>query len=235
MTSLAADKVENLALGQTVTNLDEDAGITHYYKFTVKSPGIVDISAAGVNGSYYTGIYVSLCDAKGKALSTDYVNATSSLESSQSVTFGVNKGTYQIKIETPYKFVLGAVYQKWPEKSGNTRTKAVALKKGALKKGVVGIGEPAKKADWYKITLKKAAKIKLEFAAQSNGSLYAMVVPSKGTKIGGTSTMYAWNRKVTSTLSTTTGKKLPAGTYYIKVYRGTANSSINGAYTLKYK
>lgn len=236
MTALAENKSENIAFGQTVTNTDENSGIVHYYKFTVKNPGAVSISAMGVNGSYYTGLNITLCTAKGKELSTDYVNAASSYEDLQQVTFGVNKGTYQIKVQTPYKFVLAATYQKWPDTNGKTRTKAVSLKKKVVKKGVVGIGESAKKSDWYKITLTKSAKIKLEFAAQSSAYIYAMVIPSKGTKIGGSSTLYAYNRTVSTTLQTTTGKKLPAGTYYIRVWRGSSGkSSTNGIYTLKWK
>lgn len=236
MTSLAANKVEGIAFGQTVTNMDEDASIVHYYKFTVKKPGAISISAMGANGNYSVGLNISLCNAKGKVLSTSYVNANSSYVDSQSVIFGVNKGTYQIRIQTPYRFALIAGYKNWPEKSGNVRTKAVSLKKKAVKKGVVGIGESAKKADWYKITLKSPAKITLEFATQSNNYLYAMIVPSKKTKISGTGKMPAKNNSCQSTFSTTTGKKLPAGTYYIKVWRGDyANSSTNGIYTLKWK
>lgn len=236
MTSLAANKVENIAFGQNVTNVDEDASITHYYKFTVKKPGAVFVGAVGVNGSYPMGLNISLCNAKGKVLSTNYVNSMSSDENSREVMFAVNKGTYQIKIQTPYKFVITTSYQNWPEKCGNVRTKAVSLKKKVLKKGVVGIGESAKKADWYKITLKKSAKITLEFASQSNNYLYAMVVPSKKTKIGGTGRMYVKNASYRTTFTTTAGKKLPAGTYYIKVWRGdSGNSSTNGIYTLKWK
>lgn len=236
MTTFAANKVENIAFGQSVANTDEDFSIVHYYKFTVKNPGAINISAVGVNGSYSTGLNISLCNAQGKVLSTNYVNAASAYEDLQSVTFGVNKGTYQIKIQTPYRYVVAASYKKWPDTNGKTRTKAVALKKKVVKKGVVGIGESAKKADWYKITLTKSAKIKLEFAAQSNTYLYAMVVPSKGAKISGTLNLYAYNKAITTTLQTTTGKKLPAGTYYIKVWRGSSGkSTTSGIYTLKWK
>lgn len=236
MTSLAADKVEGIAFGQTVTNTDEDASITHYYKFTVKKSGVINISAAGVSGNYPVGLNISLCNAKGKVLSTDYVNAMSSYTDSQSVTFGVNQGTYRIKVQTPYRFVLAATYKSWPEKNGKTRTKAVSLKKKAVKKGVVGIGESAKKADWYKITLTKPAKIKLEFSVSANNYIYATIMPSKKTKINGSGVLSARNGTVENVFYSTGNKKLPAGTYYIRVWRGNyANSSTNGIYTLKWK
>lgn len=236
MTSMAANKVETIGMGQEITNFDEDASITHYYKFNVKKPGAVFVSAVGVNGNYFVGLNISLCNAKGKVLSTNYVNSASSYEDSREVMFAVNKGTYQIKIQTPYRFALTSSFSAWPEKSGKVRTKAVALKKKVQKKGVVGIGESVKKADWYKITLKKPAKITLEFAVQSNNYLYAMIVPSKKTKIGGNGRMYARNAVYKSTFTTTTGKKLPAGTYYIKVWRGDyGNAATNGVYSLKWK
>ena len=235
MTTFAANKVENLALGQTVANTDEDASITHYYKFSVKKAGRISISAAAVSGNYALPLQISLCNAKGKVLDTKSLNAMSSVQSMVAVEYGVNKGTYQLKVQTPYKYTLIAAYEKWDEKSGSTQKKAVALKKKSLKKGVVGIGESAKKADWYKVVLRKPAKIKLEFSTASSNYFYATIIPSKSTKIRGTYTLYSWNRALTGTFGTTTGKKLPAGTYYIKVYRGTRDTKINGIYTLKWK
>ncbi len=237
MTTFAANKVENLALGQTIANTDEDASITHYYRFSVKKSGYLAVSGVAVSGSYTLPLQISLCNAKGKVLDTQSVNATSSVASMQELGFGVNKGTYQLKVQTPYKYTLIAAYKKWDEKSGSTQKKAVALKKKSLKKGVVGIGESAKKVDWYKITLKKPATIQLEFETLSNGYLYATFVPSRSTrtKIKGSYTVYSWNRKVPFTMSGTVSKKLPVGTYYIKVYRGSSDSRINGVYTLKWK
>lgn len=236
ITSLAADKVENLALGQAVTNVDEDGSITHCYKFSVKSSGAVTVSAMGVNGSYYTGLYISLCNAKGKELTKEYVNGASDNTSTQAVTFGVNKGTYQIKIQTPYRFVLQANFTKYQEKSGSSQKKAVAIKKGVVKKGVVGIGEAAKKVDWYKITLKKSAKITLTFDTVANSSIYATIIPSKSTKVKGTYDMWSYNQPVSRVFQLMPGsRKLPAGTYYVKVYRGRKDASVNGIYALKWK
>ncbi len=236
MTSLAAAKTEGLGFGQAITNMDEDASIVHYYKFQVKKPGAVSVSAVGVSNGYYVGLNIALCNAKGKVLEECYVNNMSSYEDSRQVTFGVNKGGYQIRIQTPYRYVLSSAFQSWPEKSGNTRTKAVTLKRKALKKGVVGIGESAKKADWYKIVLKKPAKFSLEFSAYCNRYLYVTVIPSKKAKIGGSGNMYVRNSTMTQNYRTTTGKKLPAGTYYVRVWRGAGgNSATNGIYTLRWK
>lgn len=233
MTVLAADKVENLALGQVYTNTDQDGSITHCYRFTVKNPGTLTVSATAIaGGNYYLGVNVSLCNARGKVLTTEYINAMSSVESMKAAVFGINKGTYQIKIQTPNTFILNTQFKKIVEKSGKTQKKAVSLKKGATRYGVVAIGESAKKTDWYKITLKSPAKIKLEFDSLSNRSLYATLVPSKSAGIRGTYTIY---RSGSATIQTTLGKNLPRGTYYLKVYRSVKDSSVNGIYSIKWK
>ena len=236
MTSLAADKVEGLALGQVVTNTDADNSITHYYKFKVKQSGALVVSAAAVNGNYTLGLDISLCNANGKVLSTNFVHAGSPYESSRYVMYGLNKGTYKIKVKTPYAYSLQAAFKKYPEKSGKTQSKAVTLKKGRIKKGVVGIGESAKKADWYKIVLKKPAKFSVTFDTETSGTLYATLIPSKSTKVSGTYNMYSYNQPVSRSFKVTPGdRNLPAGTYYLKVYRASRDSKVSGVYALRWK
>ena len=116
--------------------------------------------------------------------------------------------------------------------------KAVSMKKKKAITGVVGIGESAKKTDWYKIVLKKSARITLECDVVSSSNIYIEVIPSKKiTSIRGKHTIALGNERGERgkvTFQTTTGKKLPTGTYYIKVHRNSRNASTNGIYRIKW-
>ncbi|MEY8428331.1 hypothetical protein AALA00_11565 [Lachnospiraceae bacterium 46-15] len=232
MTTLAADKVETIAIGEEKINLDQDATITHYYKFQLKKPAYIGISGyaqtmAGVN----MGMNIALCDAKGKVLATDYVDVVNS----RVAMFGVNKGTYQIRVQNAEAFMIKMAKQDYPEKSGGTQKKAVSVKKKKTVTGVIGLGESGKKADWYKITLNKSAKITLNYEVYSNENIYIELIPSKKTAgIKGKSWVWAKNVRGKVTFQTTTRKNLPKGTYYIKVHRMNKKSSVNGAYKIKY-
>ena len=232
MTTLAADKVETIAIGEEKVNLDQDGTITHYYKFQIKKPAYIGISGyaqtmTGVN----MGMNIALCDAKGKVLAAGYVDAVNS----RIAACGVNKGTYQIRVQNAEAFMIKIAKQDYPEKSGGTQKKAVSLKKKKTITGVVGLGESGKKADWYKITLKKSAKITLNYKVYSNDNIYIDLIPSKKTAgIKGTSSVWVKNQKGKVTFQTTTRKNLPKGTYYIKVHRVNKRPSVNGAYKIKY-
>ena len=235
MTTLAADKVETIAFGETKENYDQDAGIVHYYKFQVKQPGLISVTGvAATLAGIPRDLRVSLCDAKGKVLTTDYVNAMNSVVKS----YAVNKGVYQFKVQAAEKFIISTGHKKYIEKSGTTQKKAVSMKKKKAITGVVGIGESAKKTDWYKIVLKKSARITLECDVVSSSNIYIEVIPSKKiTSIRGKHTIALGNERGERgkvTFQTTTGKKLPTGTYYIKVHRNSRNASTNGIYRIKW-
>lgn len=233
MTALAADKVETIAFGERKVNVDQDATITHYYKFKVEKSAYIGIGGyAQTQTGMNLGLNIALCDAKGKVLSTDYINA----QSSTIAMFGVNKGTYQIRVQNADAFMLAMTKKDYPEKSGNTQKKAVSLKKKKTVKGVVGIGESAKKGDWFKITLKKSAKITLNYKIYSNSNICITLIASKKTAgfINRKTSVWAKNQKGKVTFQTTTRQKLPKGTYYIKVHRANEQSSVNGAYEIKY-
>ncbi len=248
MTTLAANKVEGLALGTKVQNTDMDPGITHCYKFKLKKPALVVIS--GLTFEQYNGnvqsdyLNYSICTAKGKKIYADSVKADSSYEASQVQVFGLNKGTYQIKIKEGriFQFIVSA--KNYPDQSGKSQKKAVKLVQKRAKKGVLGLGESAKKADWFKIVLKKPAKIRLTLEASTTRPIWLDFSAGKDTKLTSIQrkpvTSHSSNGIITaeyglrSSLSSTL-KNLPKGTYYVKVYRGSKDSKINGIYEIKWR
>mgnify|MGYP003279728899 CR=1 FL=1 len=239
MTTFAANKYTNMAAKKVYTNFDQDNSITHYYKINVKSSGLLRFSGFGqystAYDTYSRGLTVKLCNSRGKELDSAYVNADSSYEYSREVSYGVNKGTYMLKVQTSDAFALTYDFKAFKEKSGTSLKKAVSLKKKKIKYGVVGIGESGKKVDYYKITLKKPAKIYLDIQGLSSGSISVKVTPAKGIRLSGSAYTSVYNNSRTMKLQTTSGGKLPKGTYYIRVYRASKNPKVSGVYALKWK
>ena len=237
MTTFAANKYTNMTAKKVYTNFDQDNSITHYYKIKVKSSGLLAFSGYGQYSTAYStytrGLTVKLCNSRGKELDSTYVNAYS--DYSSSAFYGVNKGTYMLKVQTPDAFVLTYDFKAIKEKSGTSLKKAVSLKKKKKTYGVMGIGESGKKVDYYKITLKKPAKIYLDIQGASSGSISVKVTPAKGIKLTGYAYESVYNNSRTMKLQTTKGGKLPKGTYYIRVYRTSKSSKVNGYYALKWR
>jgi hypothetical protein len=232
-TAMASDRVENISIGRTVINQDKDASIVHYYKFTVKTAGRLTLSgvAEDEKGDSIT-LTVCICNAKGKVLLTEHINANSPLESLQYLEVGLNKGTYKLKITTPYEYRIVTDFQKWTEKSGANQKKAVFLKKNKMKTGIVGLGESSRKYDWYKITLKKDSTLLLAFSASANSTLRATFIPSKSTGITNKLSLEVQKGTISQRFALKGGSGLPAGTYYVKVERVEKNSAINGVYCI---
>lgn len=242
MTTFAEDKVEGLALGTKVQNTDMDPGITHYYKFKLKKPALVVLSGLSFeqyNENVYTDyLDYSICNAKGKEIYADSVKADSSYETSQAQVFGLNKGTYKIKIKEgkAFQFIVSA--KNYPDQSGKSQKKAVKLVQKKAKKGVLGLGESGKKVDWFKIVLKKPAKIRLTLEASTIRPIWIDFISGKDAKQKVTS--YSMNGVITAEYGLRNSlssklKKLPKGTYYVKVYRGSNDPKINGIYEIKWK
>lgn len=236
MTTFAANKYIKMSPGVPYTNLEKDAGITHYYQINVKSSGTIQFNgiakySTSYGSSYFTGLTVKFCNSKGKVLDTKTVNSNYDND----VMYAVNKGTYMLKIQTSNEFAVAYKFNAYKEKSGGSLKKAVSLKKKKVKYGVLGIGEPSRKTDCYKIVLKKPAKIYLDVETRANSTINIKIKPSKTTKVTGSKTYYFYNDRKSIKLQTTSGGKLPKGTYFISINRLNKSSKVNGIYALKWR
>ncbi|MFQ9395397.1 MAG: hypothetical protein ACLR2E_16780 [Lachnospiraceae bacterium] len=91
-------------------------------------------------------------------------------------------------------------------------------------------GENGAKEEWYKVRLPKAQKLKLKLSGKSSGYVAFEIIPaSKKVTLFG-SYQSCWN----NTKLIQTRNNLPAGTYYIKVYRSNGKSSNSGYYSIKW-
>ena len=130
----------------------------------------------------------------------------------------------------PYK--LSYSFKAVTEKSGSKKSKAVALKKNKAAGGLQIAGESASKADWYKIVLPKKQKVTLTYSTKANNTIWFKIIPaSKNVYLSGSLEYCMWDQ----TKTVTTKDKLPAGTYYVQVYKYKGDDWMSGYYTLKWK
>lgn len=136
----------------------------------------------------------------------------------------LEKGTYYITVADSDPVYLKQTYKAVTDKAGKSKKKACTLKKKKTKDGLCTLTESANKAHWYKIKLKKKSKLKFTVKNYgTDGSLYFQVYPaSKKVIIFGT-----WSYASPRTIKTwSTTKKVPKGTYYIKVYKSYSDYSM---------
>lgn len=194
---------------------------TTYLKVKAKNTGYMKVS---VSDTYeYATNYITLCNNKKKALSTETSSKTGN------AVFGVKKGTtYYIKIKSNNSkigYILKASNTKVTEKSGKTKSKAVTLAKKKTKKGTIQAG--SSQADWYKFRLTGKKTVRLTIKGGTNNGLSVKVY--KGGRSIGNGTFRYYNKSLTlKSLG-----KLTSGTYYIKVSRADKKSS--GYYSLSWK
>ena len=134
--------------------------------------------------------------------------------------FGVKKGkTYYIKFYnddmTDVVMSVKIKNTSWTGKYGKTKKKAATIKKKKYKYGTLIAG--SKQKCWYKIKLKSPKKVHLR-AGASNGKIKISAYNASG-------------KNVSSEFNS--HKTLPAGTYYLKVYR--KNSYASGTFSLRWK
>ena len=157
------------------------------------------------------------------------------------VFFGVKKGvTYQIVIEPNssskgrYNILVSNVRKS--VSGGTSRKKAQTIKKGSKKTGVLVAGKSTTR--WYKITLTKKKKLKLELHVYGCQKTIFTLYKGKSTKALQTidavnyydDMVYDYESELYGVTSGAayyglTTKTLAAGTYYLRVSRGNATSS----------
>lgn len=191
------------------------------YKVKVSKPGYITFTI-DVDGLNYAASRFALLDKNEKEISSlEYVEMKNGKIQH---TYAVGKGTYYVLVQNTlgvqavkYKFTAVT------DKGGSSKSKATTIKLGDKVKGLALVSDKTSKVDWYKFTLnsKKAVTVTVNYKVA--GSLKVQIVDSKGNElIGGYRTAYAGDG--TLKMLTNAGK-LSKGTYYIKVYKGDAESS----------
>lgn len=198
---------------------------TKYFKFKAKYTGYVTINTAYLSGE------ITLTNSRKRAVS----NAVDSYSGGSQITFGVQKNrTYYIKALNNYTMYDGYYKIKYinkgiREKSGKNKSRAVLIKKKRTKKGTIVAGE--KRIDWYKFKVTKKKRVRITIKGNTNNKLKYVIYKGRQRVLGGSGTLW-YNSNGVADVKKLYGK-LSKGTYYIKVYRGTKNSS--GWYSLNWR
>jgi hypothetical protein len=199
-----------------------------YYKFNVAKTGLVKVDFEAEN----TNSYVALCSSSKKALTDDTtVTGTTGVK-----VFALTKGTYYIRVTSNAYWARIKVTQKSiSDASGSSKTKASTLKIGTAKNGYLLLKDKTSSSDWYKFTLTKPQKVNLIVSGNvSSGYInYELSSPSISGSLSGY--LSDVGDVDTTKLIYQVGKKvyyeLPKGTYYIRVYKSSADTC--GNYSVK--
>ena len=208
-----------------------NTGKTLYHKLVVKKKGLVVICGNEYRESgtslQASGLSVKLCDAKKKPLHNAYLSNLNTYTEK----YALKKGTYYVAVSSSQRYQLKAETKAWKDKSGKSKKKAKAIKKGKSADGMVLINEGMKKNDWYKVKLTKRSKLCINISAACTGvvsNLKVKIIPANRhyTLINSTSLIGNKGKKLASRST------LAKGTYYIKVSKVTKSAS--GVYRIKF-
>ena len=204
---------------------------TLYHKINVKKNGFVAVCGNEYRESgtalQASGLSYKLCDAKKKPLHNGYLSSLNNYTEK----YALKKGTYYVAVASSQRYQLKAESRAWKDQSGKNKKKAKAIKRGKSADGTVLLTEGTKKADWYKVKLKKSSKLKIKIATACTGTASVMkvqIIPANRhyTLINSSSLVADKGKKLASR------NKLKAGTYYIKVTKLTKSAS--GVYRIKF-
>ncbi len=216
---------------QTTAYYSQNYNDPAYTKITVKSTGYIGVATPTVTSYGSTGsTYVTLLNSKKKAVS-DELYAYNSDKSPYIKYFAVTKGTYYIKTRSSVGSMYNVLYvfEKVKEKSGSSKAKAVEIKAGKTKKGVL-TANGKQQSDWYKVRLTKKKKLKLvvtTFNTDDGISLKIIPANKRMRIIGDTRTLYSSKKNVLKSENA-----WQAGIYYLQVTK--KNKKASGYYSIKF-
>lgn len=194
------------------------------FKVTAAKAGTITL---GIEAD--SSVYVTLLNSSKKEISEEAYYSSNNGK----VSFAVAKGTYYIKARTYTDyFRIKYTFKAITETSSTTKAKAKALTKGKLYSGLVTATDKNGTVDWYKITLTKSQPVKITFKGSVSSGQVSLEFFGNG--IGGsiTQSIRSEDADRSFTAETYTSKKLPKGTYYIKVTKSTPKTS--GSYYLRF-
>lgn len=214
---------------QLVTLLNEKD--INYYEISLKSAGAVKVITTFANGKECmidTAIYEKVGGkmkviSKGSYLKPFYVT-------------GLKKGTYYIGISNSSDAYYSIEYKFTgvEDKSGSNKSNAAALKLGTASKGLLLISDKTSKEDWYKLTLKKDQSVTVKLSGEVSGMIALSFYDADGDLFGNLYVdEFTTEDSAVPYAEKSKSKKLPKGTYYIKVTKTAKDTS--GAYSVTVK
>ena len=208
-----------------------------YFKVKPDRTGAMSVSLNEFDSNYSSTRYVTLYNSNKKALSNEVYYSSAS--SDYKVYFGVKKNTtYYLKVTDCYgnvsqnKFGIRYGMTSYTDRALGSKSSAKKLARKASATNTLFTAATSNSTDWYKIsvTSKRKTVVRINTAGIKSGNVYVTVY--RGSKKVGTDTIRASTKQMdyAITYGTTYGKA-DAGTYYIKLVKGTTAS---GKYTIRY-
>ncbi len=219
---------KTLSSGKWSVTYTDDYNKTVYHKIVMKSAGYIDLTGNGFNSNgTASSLSATITNSKKKVISNAIYLYSSN---NYSTRVAVGKGTYYVAVKKGDIYQLCYKSKAIKEKSGKNKKKAVTLKKKKTVNALMLMGESTKKADWYKVKLKKKSKLKFQVRNYGDDTISVQVVPAnKRFKIIFNTSSISGNtgKTITST------KKWPKGTYYLKFTKRV--KAYSSHYTVKLK
>lgn len=230
--SLIPGSDRTLAAGKTVLTGFDAAHTVCRYKVSVSKTSTLTLRVQGTDGRRVNA-YFSLLNAKKEVLSAESHVICDLDESGAHYAqkkYVVSKGVYYIDLDMKGAYAEGYevsyTTKRASDQSGTSKKKAVSLTvSGKAKTGLLTASEKKGSTDWYKVTLQKKTRIKVQVDAMGDGDVLLQVTDSTGADAWYGSRMIAPGETVFD------AGKLPKGVYYIKMVKPVDQGSI--AYSIR--
>ena len=228
--------IGTLANGQAVIKSGIAQNGNIYFAFTVPASGYLNVNgfARSTSSSNVYGLDILLCNAAGTPIDYRSINYPNSLNGDSDIIYGVNPGTYMIRI-APFsknQYNLGIIFTQKKNQAKYSKGKAVNMKKGKKYNVVLAAGDA--RACWLKLQAPGNKKVKVTIKALGQGDYN---IKFTGNKMNSSS--YISNNKSNKwTLFTRVGLRetsLRKGTYYLKITRNTFKGYSNGWLQVSWK
>ena len=217
-----------------------DSNSKAYHKIYIPAQGRLQVT--GITAQGY-GMKVVLCNSKRETVELT-AQGQRVKKGSVSAFYGVQKGTYYIRVSGQKKYALQAWFVQTGNTGGVSLKTAANLKPGGNYVSVMPATSTASyrlQPKWYKMALTVSGRIHLNYAVYGTGIFRVTVYNSKGQLIG-SDTILNFANTAKSVFNLTqgypvSGGKLPAGNYYVKIERGDKKGQYrasSGVYQLKW-
>lgn len=200
-----------------------------YYKVKVGKTGYLTLDIEATYNSYIT-----LCTSTKQPISFESLvyPLEKGTANQRKTVYAVKAGTYYIKVTSKANYVrVRSVFSTVTDTSGISKKKATKLSLGSAKKGLVIPEDRTNKNDWFKFTLEKPTKLNLIMGGNvSSGKInYELTSPGlSGSLIGSISEV---GEVISSKSSAWIANSFPKGTYYIRLYKDSKETT--GNYTVE--
>ena len=207
-----------------------------YFVFSVPAAGYLNVNgyAKSATGSNTYGLDILLCNAYGTPIDYRSINYPNMLNGDDDIIYGLNAGTYAIKI-APFsknQYNLGLLFTQKKNQAKYSKGKALNLKKGKKYNVVLSAGDS--RSCWLKLQAPGNKKVKVTIKGLGQGNYK---IKFTGNKMNSSS--YIENNNSNKwTLFTRVGLRetsLRKGTYYIRIIRESYKGYSNGWLQVSWK